>query len=228
MSLFHFFKTHHQSTQRSRRLWLIDRQAAAIATDIRDDLGAWLTRKFQYGVTRQNKKAVKVLKRSGHSVPFLARQWKLQRKAQLSIRARTFQSHLFFMIDIYSVDAPTRLKKELEQVIQLQTDIVALESTIARVKTVISATGAPREAHTVLASLQVNHDMLVKQSEELYTSLNIGEEFSSLEGLDIRFVRVLLLARDLKITLRKKAIASFFEWYRLDQSVGGAHQALGR
>lgn len=41
-------------------------------------------------------------------------------------------------------------------------------------------------------------------------------------------MRTLLLARDLKINIRKRAIGSFLEWEKLDQAVGGKHQALGK
>lgn len=35
------------------------------------------------------------------------------------------------------------------------------------------------------------------------------------------------MARDLKINIRKRAIASFFEWDKLDRAVGGKQNALG-
>lgn len=35
------------------------------------------------------------------------------------------------------------------------------------------------------------------------------------------------MARDLKISIRKRAVGSFFEWDRLDQAVGGREQNLG-
>jgi len=62
--------------------------------------------------------------------------------------------------------------------------------------------------------------------ENLYGSLNVSERFPELRGVDLDFVRTLLLARDLKINIRKRAIGSF-EWERLDQAVGGKAQPLG-
>ena len=41
------------------------------------------------------------------------------------------------------------------------------------------------------------------------------------------FVRTLLFARDLKINIRKRAVASFFEWDRLDSAMGGKSHPLG-
>ncbi|KAM6496640.1 hypothetical protein JOM56_007113, partial [Amanita muscaria] len=61
----------------------------------------------------------------------------------------------------------------------------------------------------------------------LYASLNIPEQFPNVQGLDLEFLRTLMMARDLKINIRKRAIGSFFEWDRLDQAVGGRQQALG-
>ena len=63
--------------------------------------------------------------------------------------------------------------------------------------------------------------------EGLYSSLDIQDSFPDLQGVELEFVRVLLLARDQKIAIRKRAIGSFFEWDRLDQAVGGQNQALG-
>ena len=44
----------------------------------------------------------------------------------------------------------------------------------------------------------------------------------------IDFVKLLLLARDPKINIRKRAIGAFFEFDKLDQAVGGRHQVLGK
>jgi len=62
----------------------------------------------------------------------------------------------------------------------------------------------------------------------LYASLDIHESFPELQGINLEFVRTLLMARDLKINIRKRAIGSFFEWARLDQAIGGRREALGR
>lgn len=45
--------------------------------------------------------------------------------------------------------------------------------------------------------------------------------------MSLEFVQTLLLARDLKINIRKRAIGSFFEWDKLDRAVGGKQKALG-
>ena len=63
--------------------------------------------------------------------------------------------------------------------------------------------------------------------EQLYASLNIQESFPELEDIDLDFIKLLVLARDLKINIRKWAIGSFFEWDRLDQAAGGRQHAIG-
>ncbi|KAG9309294.1 hypothetical protein JVU11DRAFT_10781 [Chiua virens] len=63
--------------------------------------------------------------------------------------------------------------------------------------------------------------------DALYASLNIQDQFPELDGIAFDFVRVLLLARDLKINIRKRAVGSFFEWDKLDQAVGGGQKPLG-
>ena len=81
------------------------------------------------------------------------------------------------------------------------------------------------------ASLSDMKDMLAKltdlknskndQIEDIYASLNINDSFPELQHLPYEFVRTLVLLRDLKINIRKRAIASFFEWDKLDRAAGG-------
>lgn len=85
----------------------------------------------------------------------------------------------------------------------------------------------PSKSKDLLKSLQDSHAELTDKVEALYASLNIHESYPALKGVSLDFVRTLLMARDLKINIRKRAIGSFFEWDRLDQAVGGRHQALG-
>ncbi|KAG0695531.1 hypothetical protein DFH29DRAFT_879985 [Suillus ampliporus] len=107
--------------------------------------------------------------------------------------------------------APARLRKELD--------------TATRVM-------LAKESHSddtleALESLDRGHDHLMDKVEVLYSSLNIHDKFPELKGIDLDFVHILLMARDLKINIRKCAIASFFEWDKLDRAVGSAQQALG-
>lgn len=68
---------------------------------------------------------------------------------------------------------------------------------------------------------------LQTEADALYASLNVHGTFPEFNGIDLEFVYVLLMARDLKISIRRRAIASFFEWDKLDQAVGGRGQPLG-
>ncbi|KAF9230807.1 hypothetical protein BU15DRAFT_56855, partial [Melanogaster broomeanus] len=74
----------------SRRIWLIDRHAAAIGHEMRKDLGSWLRRRMKKGVTEQSDAAQKVLDECQISISELQSQWKKQRSAQLSVRAREY------------------------------------------------------------------------------------------------------------------------------------------
>jgi hypothetical protein len=74
--------------QRSRRLWLIDRQAIAIGRELRDDLGHWIQRRLHLGVEGQGVKAKEALNKCGVPIEELCHQWDLQRQSQLSVRAR--------------------------------------------------------------------------------------------------------------------------------------------
>ena len=75
--------------------------------------------------------------------------------------------------------------------------------------------------------MECSHDHLLDKIEALYASFNIHEKFPELEGLKFEFVQILLIAHDLKINIWKHAIGSFFEWDKLDHTIGGKDKALG-
>ena len=77
-----------------------------------------------------------------------------------------------------------------------------------------------------LASLECTHDHLMNKVEALYVSMNVSEKFPELKDIDLNFIRMLLLACDLKINIHKWATGSFFEWDKLDQAVGEAQKTL--
>ena len=124
-------------------------------------------------------------------------------------------------------DAPTRLKKELDKVLTLQGDVDAIESALNSTRTTVAQGEAPAAALSALSSLEQTHTRLLKNVENLYSSLNVHDSFPELNGLSLDFVRTLFMARDLKINIRKRAIASFFEREKLDRAVGGKQTPLG-
>ncbi|EED83625.1 predicted protein [Postia placenta Mad-698-R] len=159
---------------RSRRIWLIDRQAKVISLDLRDDLGHWIAQRLRHGVESREASSLEELARVGIPKEELRDEWKQQCVAQTSIRAH----------------APAHLKKELDVVLSLQADLDTVNKAIETTRTVL-------------------------------------ENASDFGNISLEFVRLLLMARDLKINIRKRAVGSFFEWDRLDQAVGGRHNPLG-
>ncbi|KAG1837517.1 hypothetical protein DFJ58DRAFT_718872 [Suillus subalutaceus] len=146
-----------RTSSRQRRLWLIDRQAVAIASEMRTDLGDWIKRRLRRGIKGQGSAAQDALDQCEVSIEELQAEWSQQRQSQLSIRAH----------------APACLKKELDTVLALPGRSGRLRQSIA------------------------NHQ-------------------DDLHGINLEFVRILLMARDLKMN-----------WDKLDRAVGGAQQALG-
>ncbi|KAG6377260.1 hypothetical protein JVT61DRAFT_1322 [Boletus reticuloceps] len=124
-------------------------------------------------------------------------------------------------------DAPARLKKELDAVLTLQADVDTTVRAIQNAKTAIEKEHGSDDTLDMLSSLERTHDRLMTKVDALYVSLTVRDMFPKLKGVSLDFVRILLLARDLKINIRKRAIGSFFEWDKLDRAVGGAQQALG-
>ncbi|KAG2091619.1 hypothetical protein BD769DRAFT_1631979 [Suillus cothurnatus] len=200
-----------RSSSRQRRLWLLDRQAAAIGLEMRADLGDWIRRRLKRGIDEQGTAAQATLSECDATIEDLRHQWALQRQSQLSIRAH----------------APARLKKELDTVFALQGDLDASEKALQATSEVISKGNASQCTRDAIESLKRSHQRLMDKVDVLYASLNVHDRFPELEGINVEFVCTLLLARDLKINIRKHAIGSFFEWDKLDRAVGGTQQALG-
>ncbi|KAJ7587929.1 hypothetical protein C8J56DRAFT_1049993 [Mycena floridula] len=195
---------------RKRRIWLIDRQSDAIANDLRDGLGDWINHRSKKLIPAQAKKAQAILDKCRVEIDVLRTEWAAQTKAQLSSRAKQ----------------PAILKKELEKVLALQTEVDGLEAVVDVAKKAMQAARSPKSALRLIASLKANQKELLSQVEELYSSLNVVAEFPELVGLDLDYVKNILLAHDLKMSIRKRAVGTFWEWERLDQSVRGKHQTI--
>ncbi|KAJ7575862.1 hypothetical protein C8J56DRAFT_800901 [Mycena floridula] len=196
---------------RSRRIWLLDRQSDAIGRDLREGLGDWIVNRLTKGVDFQSKKARRQVQGCGVSMSVLRREWKDQKATQLSLRAH----------------APAKLRKEVSKVLTLQTDIQSLDDAIRLARKAITDAHATPRSLELLVQLKRTQDTLKLQVEGLYASLNIESEFPELKGVDAEHLILLFLARDLKVNIRKRAVGSFLEWERLDQSVGGRQQTIG-
>ncbi|KIN98613.1 hypothetical protein M404DRAFT_31254 [Pisolithus tinctorius Marx 270] len=195
---------------RQCRIWLIDRHAAAIGLEMRNDLGDWIQCRLRKGIAEQGSEARQILGDCGIDILELRNEWASQCSAQLSIWAH----------------APARLKKELDTVLVLQADLEVADRALQAAHTIIEK-DATEDTLTALESLERSHDRLLNKVDLLYVSLNIHDKFPELNGVDMEFVRMLLLAHDLKINIWKRAIGSFFEWDKLDHAVGGKQKALG-
>ena len=79
----------------------------------------------------------------------------------------------------------------------------------------------------VLESLKRSHTRLMTKAEALYSSLNVHDQFPELKNISLDFVQILLMAQDLKINIRKRAVGTFFEWDKLDRAVGRKDKPLG-
>lgn len=126
------------------------------------------------------------------------------------------------------LDAPAKLKRDLDAVLTLQTELTQIDELIQHVNKAMSQDAGNTEAHNFLTALRQAHGDTISKVEDLYVSLNVADSFPEIKGLPLDFVRTLLLARDLKINIRKRAIGTFFEWDKLDRAAGGRDQPLGQ
>ncbi|KAJ6553265.1 hypothetical protein B0H19DRAFT_1377852 [Mycena capillaripes] len=194
----------------SRRIWMIDQYGAFLNAEGQENLGTWIERQDRSLPTKM-RAALKTFRACRVPEAELRREWRDQKEAQTSIR-----SH-----------APARLRRQLDKVVTLQTQIDGVEKAIIDAKQTIAVSGAPPDAVSLLRSLEATHKMLNQQAEELYASLNIGGSFPELADLPRPFVHTLLILNDLKTVIRRRAIASFQEWEALDRAVAGRREPLG-
>ena len=124
-------------------------------------------------------------------------------------------------------DAPAKIKRDLDAVLNLHTELDSIDRLFAHVRKALTEDASNPEAYRFFESLQKTHTRAISKVEQLYASLNVSSAFPEIQGLPLEFVRTLLVARDLKINIRKRAIGTFFEWDKLDRTVGGRDQALG-
>ncbi|KAF5332294.1 hypothetical protein D9611_008142 [Ephemerocybe angulata] len=200
----------HRSVQlRSRRIWMFDRMTYAIAGDLRDDLGSWIKRR-QKTIQKYKAESKAIIKQSNRSIPRLRQLWKEQKEAQMSIRS--FK--------------PGQLGNELDAVLKLHGEVDRVNYLLESVaKDLVKD---PKSKTSVEAANIANRmrQAKVESMEALYASMNVETMCPELRALPYRFVRTLLLMRDLKFNIRKRAVASFFEYDKLHRASGGKAQAL--
>ncbi|KAH7918434.1 hypothetical protein BV22DRAFT_987045, partial [Leucogyrophana mollusca] len=151
----------------------------------RNDLGDWIHCCLKNGFQDQGAKVERVL--SACAVPLLKLQneWKAQKAAQLSIHAY----------------APARLKKELDTVLTLQTDLDSAEKALQHARTTIAKGEASEGTLALLAGLERAHRRVMDKVETLYSSLNFHDCVPELNSIDLKFVQSLLMVRNLKINI---------------------------
>ncbi|KAJ7845678.1 hypothetical protein B0H13DRAFT_1647204, partial [Mycena leptocephala] len=196
----------------SRRIWMIDLYMSFVKAEGRTNLGTWLQCQEAKNLAPRLVNARKTLRDCRVPQPELRSQWAAQKAAQSSVRAH----------------APARLKRELDKVLALQVQIDTVETSILEVKATITSddSTSARQTREILLRLQATHQALSDQAEALYASLNISSAFPELQRLPLEFVRTLLMMRDLKMNIRKRAVGSFQEWEMLDRAVSGRREPL--
>ncbi|KAJ7589300.1 hypothetical protein C8J56DRAFT_1048941 [Mycena floridula] len=189
-------------SSRSCRIWLIDRLVQSTAANHRDTLSEWIRNKL-IKIKEQSRDLETIIRNSGETEDEIRLQWEDQKAEQTSIRA------------------------QLEQVLILQGEIDTLEASIQSIRSSLIKGPDTRAALDHLRGLEEDQLKMKSRADQLYASLNVAEVYPELQGVALAFVQTLLLARDLKISLRKRVVGTFLEMDRLDQACGGANQALG-
>jgi hypothetical protein len=101
-----------------------------------------------------------------------------------------------YLLTGFLSDAPARLKKELDTVLALQADMATSDQALQTTCTMLEREAASDNTMVALDGLERGHQRLMEKVEALYASLNIQDRFPELQGVNLDFVRTLLMARD--------------------------------
>jgi hypothetical protein len=125
-------------------------------------------------------------------------------------------------------DAPTAMRKNLTKLLDIQQKVDVLSNTIAAAMSSLAISESTNgRALAALAQIESHQAGLMSTCETLYTSLKIPGDFENGQGIGREYLQTLLLARDLKVNIRQRAIASFFELDKLNQAIGGKQNPIG-
>lgn len=118
-------------------------------------------------------------------------------------------------------DAPNKLKKDLDKILQIQTEVQELENTIQKSSSLIKGGALPAACRSSVQDLQALCTNIQDKAQQMYAALNVSHEFPSIVGVDLEFVRKLFLLRELKFQVQKRATSAFWEFDKLDRAAGG-------
>ncbi|KAJ8469462.1 hypothetical protein ONZ45_g16881 [Pleurotus djamor] len=189
----------------SKRIWLLDRQLGHVAITGRKDLGRFMRHRFKNGILPKDLEATVVLDECGVKLATLASLWEEQRDSQLSLAAH----------------APSVLKKEIDGILKLQDDLDQWQKGLNTSKSFLKRMKVKTD------QIRDACDALNAQVEDAYVALNIPATLPSLKNVPLSAIKLLLLLREVKSSIRQRASGMFFEMERLDQAVGGRNLALG-
>ena len=196
--------------------------------EYRDNLGDWITCRFSKTIEAQERSTENKLFEIQISEDELSAQWALQKRMQMSAPPSKSQLASSCRAYITMIVAPSKLMKELDRVLSLQAQVDVVDNELQMMRTAMKETKSESQATLgILEKMEGSQTRLRNKVESLYMTLNVPKEHSHLLDVDTEYLKVLFLARELKIGIRKCAIGSFFEWDRLDQAVGGKANPLG-
>lgn len=207
-------------------MWLFDRFVEGIGLELRDDLGHWHRHRMK-SVEAAEEEAKAELKKCATPVPLLREEWAHQKVAYPKNTLCKYRSSQRRPSLISFPDTPVKLRKELDKVLKLQSELATVARSITTTRKALKRASQNRNSRTILKELRATHGVLQERVQALYMSLNIDQSFPTLTGVNLEFVHALLMARDLKIRIRAKVIGTLHQWNRLDQAAGGRAQALG-
>ncbi|EAU89215.2 hypothetical protein CC1G_03480 [Coprinopsis cinerea okayama7 len=193
-----------------KRIWLLDRQLHYINRAFRDELGDIIRRRLTKSVPKQEAEASAILEEIEILRDDLEKQWQDQRATEMSVNAGSKATG----------------KKEIDAVINVQAELKAMEKNLKIARKVLKNSNT-KAAKAQVQKLAAKSAEMQEAVDNIYEALDVAQDLPDLEGVSFEYIRELLLLRDVKASIQKRAVGSFFEIDRLDQAVGGRDATIG-
>ncbi|KAJ7659715.1 hypothetical protein DFH06DRAFT_936867, partial [Mycena polygramma] len=186
----------------ARRIWTLEQQLDFIAQKERNGSGNWL-RKRRIHLRQEIERATQSLRKYGIPLHRLREEFKLEQQAAKISDTRSDSDD----------------NGELEKLLKLQLAFDQLEGQVARTLRKTHAKDISRELTTSLTHLKSRID-------DVY-AVDIAKRVPTLHDTSLAFMKKLVMARDLKRTIQRLAVASFSKWEEVDQAKGGRGSSIG-
>ncbi|KAJ7079878.1 hypothetical protein C8R43DRAFT_910045 [Mycena crocata] len=196
----------------ARRIWSLEKQLEFIQQLERSKLGQWL-RQRRTDAQKKIDAAVQVLRECGISIEQLRKEWLLEQEAAHTTDVVNERD------DMIAVESLLDLQVAFDQ---LDTKV---RQTMRKTSSSSSSSSA-KAMNPLFEEMKESLTTTKSKIDDIYAA-QMDQSSLGLTGTNLDFMRMILMARRLKMTVRKLAASSFSKWQELDQAQGGGAVLAG-